>query len=642
MQTLLDELTNTLQNDERLVVGGKMAKNKIVELALKLDKDLLKLLLSNDRLKEYFFEAVGGTYVFDKHAFQQFISNKQFLPDSYTAFKNKIGLTDDGENYLVRKNDVTLIWPYKDCILEGGQTKEDAKRDEIFWNETLAPDQIDRLLDPKALTSFKKFDKEGEQEVETLSLNDNYVIKGNNLLALHSLKKVFRGKIKLIYIDPPYNTSGAANTFAYNNTFNHSSWLTFMKNRIEVAYNLLQDDGILAVSIDHFELFYLGALLDEIFDRENRMGVIAVVHNPGGRQDDHFFPTAHENMLFYAKDISNANLNTLGISDKKLKEFRYKDKYGRYKLRGFRRSGSNSKREERPGLYYPLYYNPESDDLSTEKKSANYIEILPIDSNGVERCWRWGQETLMDQKDKYIEVKKNGNRYDIYIKERESDYEGEKAKTIWNKSKYSGQTGTHELKNLFGDKVFSYPKSPHLMADVIKITTDPGDLILDFFAGSGTTGGVAHKMGRQYILCEQMDYVEPITIKRLQKVIEGEQGGISEEVDWDGGGSFVYGELMQYNATFIKKIEKADSKETVQEIWGQMQENAFLSYKVDPSDIDKEKDSFDELSLDEQKQFLIEVLDKNQLYVNYSDIEDEEFEISEDAIQINHKFYNLK
>lgn len=203
MQNLLDELTETLQNDERLVVDGKLAKNKIVELALKLDKDLLKLLLSNDRLKEHFFEEVEGTYVFDKYAFQRFISNKQFLPDSYTSFKNKIGLSANGEDYFVESNDVSLIWPYKDCVLEGGQTKEDSKRDEIFWNETLAPDQIDRLLDPKALTNFRKFDEDGDQMVDAFSDDDNYVIKGNNLLALHSLKEVYSGKVKQIYIDPP-------------------------------------------------------------------------------------------------------------------------------------------------------------------------------------------------------------------------------------------------------------------------------------------------------------------------------------------------------------------------------------------------------------------------------------------------------
>jgi adenine-specific DNA-methyltransferase len=248
----------------------------------------------------------------------------------------------------------------------------------------------------------------------------------------------------------------------------------------------------------------------------------------------------------------------------------------------------------------------------------------------------------MKQRADYIEVKYKNDEYKVYIKEREKDYDGEKPKTIWDKSEYSGQTATHELKKTFNEKVFSYPKSPYLIADVLKISTNPGDLVLDFFAGSGTTGAVAHKMGRQYILCEQMDYLEGVTLKRLQKVIEGEQGGISEEVEWQGGGSFVYGEVMEFNAAFVSEIEDANSKEALQTIWQRMQENAFLSYKVDPKTVNEEKETFDVFSLNEQKQFLVEVLDKNQLYVNYSEIEDEDYGISEDGQKQNHQFYKLK
>ena len=220
MQNLLEELKTTLQSDERLVIDGKLVKNKIVELALAMDADLIGLLLKNVLLKKHFFADVGGTYVFDKVAFQSFVSNKQFLPDSYTAFKNKIGLTSDNE-YLSESKEVVLSWPYKDCVLQGGQTKEEQKRKEIFWNETLAPDEIDRLLDPKVLTNFKRYDKEGEHKVESIGIDDNLIIKGNNLLALHSLKKQYAGKVKLIYIDPPYNTG--SDSFGYNDSFNHST-----------------------------------------------------------------------------------------------------------------------------------------------------------------------------------------------------------------------------------------------------------------------------------------------------------------------------------------------------------------------------------------------------------------------------------
>ena len=150
MKNLLEDLKKLLQKDERLVSGGEILKNKIIELALKLDKDLIKLLLSDEKMKEVFFVDVDGTLIFDKDKFIKFVSNKQFLPDSYTAFKNKIGLIDEKGQFISEKKEVVLSWPYKDCVLEGGMTKEDQKRDEIFWNEILAPDQITRLLDPQS------------------------------------------------------------------------------------------------------------------------------------------------------------------------------------------------------------------------------------------------------------------------------------------------------------------------------------------------------------------------------------------------------------------------------------------------------------------------------------------------------------
>ena len=228
MQNLLESLKELLSQDEKLVIGGKLNKAQVEDLALKLDAGLLRLLLQNESIKKHFFTNVDGIMVFDKLKFQQFINNKSFLPDSYTAYKNKIGLTTDGK-YISEGKEVVLAWPYKDCILEGGQTKEEQKRDEIFWNEILAPEEIDRLLEPKVLTGFKRYDNEGEHEVTEIKDTDNLIIKGNNLLALHALNKRFAGRVKLIYIDPPFNTGN--DEFKYNDCFNHSTWLTFMKNR---------------------------------------------------------------------------------------------------------------------------------------------------------------------------------------------------------------------------------------------------------------------------------------------------------------------------------------------------------------------------------------------------------------------------
>ena len=168
--SLLDELKTLLGKDKRFIADEQLLKNTIVEHALKLDKDLVRLLLSKKQIKEHFFADIDGVLIFDKDKFISFVDNKQFLPDSYTAFKNKIGLTIDGkDDYLKERKDVVLVWPYKDCVLEGGQTKEDQKRDEIFWNETLAPDEIDRLFEPKVLTNFKRFDKDGEHKVSEVT-----------------------------------------------------------------------------------------------------------------------------------------------------------------------------------------------------------------------------------------------------------------------------------------------------------------------------------------------------------------------------------------------------------------------------------------------------------------------------------------
>ncbi|RCH55758.1 hypothetical protein DJ568_07710 [Mucilaginibacter hurinus] len=305
MQNLQIELAEILQNEENLVIDGQLNKNKIIELALHIDAKLISILLNNASFKKHFFTEVNGVFVFDKIEFQRFVNNKSFLPDSYTAFKNKIGLvTDDGstENFIKTSEDVVLVWPHKDCILEGGQTKEDQRRSEIFWNETLAPEQIDRLLDPKVFTEWKHLDKDGEQEVNSFSGKENLIIKGNNLLGLSSICERFKGQVKLIYIDPPYNTG--SDSFQYNDNFNHSTWLTFMKNRLEYARKLLREDGSIFVHIDHHQVGYINVLMDEIFGIENKVQIISVkTASPAGFKTVNPGPIdVTEYILFYTKN----------------------------------------------------------------------------------------------------------------------------------------------------------------------------------------------------------------------------------------------------------------------------------------------------------------------------------------------------
>lgn len=350
MQNLLEELKNLLQQDERLVVDGKLLKNKIIESALKLDADLIKLLLKSETIKKHFFEEVGGVLVFDKIKFQKFVSNKAFLADSYTSFKNKIGLVTENEEYLSESKEVVLAWPYKDCVLEGGMEKEDEKRDEIFYNEILAPDEIDRLLEPKVLTNFKRIDKNGEHSLfpplkkgdkggfktdENGNIKDNLIIKGNNLLALHSLKKRFAGQVKLIYIDPPYNTGN--DSFLYNDSFNHSTWLTFMKNRLLSAKKLLKNDGLIFIQIDFNEQAYLKVLCDDVFGRENFVNQIAWKRRGGKTSPDtNRLENVCDFILMYSKS-SNYEIKFLftkeDSEDYIEQQFKYKDEDGRrYRL----------------------------------------------------------------------------------------------------------------------------------------------------------------------------------------------------------------------------------------------------------------------------------------------------------------------
>lgn len=648
--TLMNELKELLKKDVRFIDSeGNLLKNRIVELALKLDKDLIKLLLENERIKNHFFKNIDGILVFDKEKFVMFIDNKEFLPDSYTAFKNKIGLANEEGKYLAKSKEVVLVWPYKDCVLEGGQEKPDEKRDEIFHNIVLAPDEIDRLLEPKVFTNFKRIDKNGEHKLEGFrrdseinrkrglpedTITDNLIIKGNNLLVLHSLLKEFRGKIKLIYIDPPYNPQSAANTFCYNNNFNHSTWLTFMKNRIDAAKYLLSEDGFFCVSIDHNELFYLGVLCDEIFGRDNRIGIVAVETNPGGRSDSKFFATSGEYFLVYTKNIDKAKINDLPLSEEELREYRYEDNISRYKLVPLRRTGSNSTPDKRPNLYFPIYYNPETKEISVKNREG-FIEIYPLGKDGTKRVWRWSKEKIIKNIEN-LEIREVNGKYTVFVKDR-IRY-SKKPKTVWYGARYDASTyGTKYLQQFNLAEDFSYPKSLYLVQDIIRILSDKNSIILDFTAGSGTTAEAVIRLNeedggnRQFILCEQMDYVHTITIGRLKRILDQ-----IEKYD------FVYMELMKLNEVFVEKIRDARTTEELLNVWEEMKHNGFLSYRVNSKLFDENIEEFKTLNLDEQKKLLLEMLDYNDLYVNYSEIDDAIYNVSKMDKKLNKEFYRGK
>ena len=242
MNNKFKDIYKILKKDKRLVSeDGNLLKNKLYTLAMSMDETLLEILVSHDITKDLFFKRVNNVLVFDKVKFSWVIDSKDFLPDSYTAFKNKIMLTDDKGNSIKNSSDVVLSFPFKDCILEADSTKEKEERDEIFLNETLMKKEIDTLLAPKVFTNAKKYSLNGGEDIQNLNNDDNLIIKGNNLLVLHSLIPRYKGKIKCMYWDILYNTNN--DNVPYNDSFKHASWLTMMKNRLEVAKELLSEDG---------------------------------------------------------------------------------------------------------------------------------------------------------------------------------------------------------------------------------------------------------------------------------------------------------------------------------------------------------------------------------------------------------------
>lgn len=560
MQNLLETLKQLLSKDERFMSEGKLLKNQIMEHAIKLDESLIKLLMSDASIKKHFFKEIAGALVFDKEKFLRFVSNKQFLPDSYTAFKNKIGLSDDGINYLTQRGDITLVWPYKDCVLEGGQTKEEAKRDEIFYNEILAPDEINRLLDPKVLSNFKKYDKSGENDVSSISEDDNYFIRGNNLLALNSLAEKFEERVKLIFIDPPYNTEN--DSFQYNDSFTHSTWLTFMRNRLEVAKKLLSKDGSIYIQLDSNEVHYFKILMDEIFGRDNfrREIIWSLGTSSGYKSKVKNWVRGHDTILFYSKSES-FTFNPL-----------FCDYDERYKAR--------FKKIDKDGRKY-------RDDRTNGDKQ--YLDAL----EGIRIGDVWDDVMSFQQASTSAE------------------YEG-----------------------------FSTQKPEELLERIILASTNENDIVLDFFAGTGTTGVVALKLKRRWLLVEQMEEQIKILKRRLSKTIKGTKEGITERVKWMGGGSYIWCELKHLNEHLAEQIQSAKSKNETLKIWEAMQKTAFLSYRIDLKNIDEHASSLEELSAEDQKRFLMEVLDKNMLYVNFSDIDDADYKVSAEDKKLNHQFYS--
>jgi len=617
MQNLLNDLQELLMQDERFVADGKLLKNKIIECALNLDSELLKELLGNKQLKEHFFVQAGDVIVFDKIKFQKFVSNKQFLADSYTSYKNRIGLAKDGD-YLSDCKDVVLQWAYKDCILEGGQSRDEQKKYEVFYNEVLAPNNINRLLDAKVFTNFKRYEQDKVTENPQINQDDNLIIKGNNLLVLHSLKKIksICGKVKCIFIDPPYNTDN--DSFKYNDSFNHSTWLTFMKNRVAVSHDLLSEDGLFWVSLSDHEAHYFKVMTDEIFGRDNFVADV-IWNSTKSVTNTAIISGATTHVLLYAKNAKLLKQNRTSFrltADEQKFSNPDNDPRGKWVADPFQVGG------ERPNQLYEI----------TNPKTGVVYKPLPGNS--------WKNEkkvfdVLMSEGRIIFGTKGDAGpqrkRFWSEAKER-----GEVTTTLW-KDLPTTTNGTAHLKELFGDRIFNNPKPEGLIERVLQLSTNEGDLVLDFCLGSGTTCTAAHKMKRRYIGVEQMDYIEEVSIARLKKVLEGEQGGISRTNGWEGGGSFVYCELMKDTQNDIERILGAKDEELLQ-IFDELPQSKSRKYFI--KNLDKE--GFLALNSKDKKKILLDCVNKNNLYVNLSEIDDEDYAVSDNDKMLTKRLYSFE
>ncbi|MGL2390188.1 DNA methyltransferase [Helicobacter pylori] len=614
LKTLLDALIN------------RFTKERLETLILTADEKLLTFMLEDKNANDYknaFFKTIANSLVFNQKALLECLTKE--LENSFTRFENKIGLYLQGNPKRPIKSSelVVLNFPFKDNVLLGNAKDNSTKSKELFYHEILHKKEIDTLLKKKALCRFEMHG-EGDLESALKDKNTNYLIKGNNLIALHSLKKKFAKQVKCIYIDPPYNTGN--DSFNYNDNFNHSSWLVFMKNRLEVAREFLSDDGVIFVQCDDNEQAYLKVLMDEIFLREN---FVASLHAELSATQGMKVASAKkgnivknaEYILIYSKNIENFSfIRSLYVAkewDEHYSIYIDPKTKKRETLLNFLKNGYGNITKDK----IIALYNDDKDFRDFIHKNANNIyrdAMIEVNFNFTKE-----QESSLNngeivEYNQYLIFKNSNNIIRQFLKLSDAigetdDFDAKiglrKIRGDWWGGFYKDMMNINKEANL----VWKAGKKPErLIRDILEISTNENDLVLDFFAGSGTTCAVAHKMKRRYIGIEQMDYIETITKERLKKVIEGEQGGISKKCDFKGGGSFVYAELKEVNLEIKKQILNAKSASECLKIFNDLK----------------------------QKRIYCVLLDSNEDYLNLGDMDEDTWGIDGITKKYNEIFYS--
>lgn len=650
-----DAIKQVLQQfGEKYFIGEVLNKNKVIQDLDTYDQDLLEAFISNETLKSNFTIDIAGNTVMQTNKLIELFEADEYWQDSYTKYSKKIGLTAGGK-FIDESTDVVLDFPYKDTVLKASMSKEDTDKDalrpdEPFLNEVIAKEEIDVLIDKKVLVNAKKYDEDGEHEVDSFSEDDNLIMKGNNLLALHTIQERYRNKVKLVYLDPPYYfLNNTDDTFAYNSDFKLSTWLVFMKNRIELTLDLLKEDGYLVIQMNDYGVFHLKVLLDEIF-RNNTAGgfvnhISVKMSDLSGPKMAHVnkkIPKIKEHLLIYAKNYDHSSLNPLRESsnwDSAIDAKRYtsfvdmngKDNPEEWEYTTVRKKlqslgmeyGSKEAYKflmENDDKVFRTAANPALTKLSKKNKFNRNIFTPVTTSTGLKKYVYKDEEVIFASSK--IEVI-DGIRTPT-----------ESISDIWL------NIALNDLSNEGGGVDLDNGKKPEaLLKRIIEATTNEGDIVLDYFMGTATTQATALKLKRRFIGIEQMDYILDKSVQRLINTISGEKRGISKNINWQGGGSFVYVELMEKNRGFLKAIRDAETQTELHKVFDFMLKEAEIDFRVDLEAI---KDSLHELTFEDQKKTLIKIIDKNQLYYNYSEIDDENVRdlISDSDYELNKNFYD--
>lgn len=676
---IFDELKTALVSfGDKYFVGEELNRSKLADDLRNYDEALLSKLFEVDFIMQHFVKEVAGQKLFQIEQLEEAVLYNDYWDTSYTKYENRVGLASKGK-FLQDSQDVVLDFPFKDCVLTASMTKENNEEgyDDAFLNEVTEKDEIDRLFDKKVFVNSKKYDENGESAVTEFNEDtDNLIIKGNNLLALHAIRDKYAGKVKLIYIDPPYNTG--SDSFLYNDRFNHSAWLTFMKNRLEIAYELLKDDGAIFVHCDDNEQAYLKVLLDDIFGSDNFLNTLSVFTKvsagaSGGGEDKklkknieyiHIF--TKNNSYFssfypvYKKTELEAYITQMKQDGKSFKYTNVLVDSGKETYYKMIKDGSGDDIViNKVDDYKITTINQlaKEENLSIQEVYDKYFDKVMTTTNAQTSIRTRVWEATDNENNMYTATytpksgRNKGKRTkliflgkqkvliiwlkDTAVKEGKKTYKKEKIGTFWDGFSWINVTKEGQVKFKSGKK------TEGLIQRVIEMASDENDIVLDFFMGSGTTQATALKMKRRFIGIEQMDYINEISVPRLQKVIDGEQSGISKDVNWQGGGSFVYTELMPKNMGYLQDIIHAKTLDDLKVVYNHMLEGtdtmepADISFRADLSKIDWSQ------GFDENKRLLVKLLDKNGLYYNYSEIDDKNVRdlISDEDYTFNKNFY---